>query len=155
VRTQHVRFWCREFENCRTDMMIAQCVKEGCECSVCEETNCGKQINHNSRLIYCSAVANSKWKWLILNRGVWNSLISTAARFLYSCQEVYMLNVTADCLGMWWYFSEKMNNRWHCSDYWCNCCAVGSSYWMNFFTETRVFGTFSLSHSLTCVSISL
>ena len=52
------------------DMMIAQCVKEGCECSVCEETNFGKQTNHNSRLIYRSGVANSKWKWLILNSGV-------------------------------------------------------------------------------------
>jgi hypothetical protein len=76
------------------DMMIAPCVKEGWEGSMCEETN------HNSRLIYCSAVASSKWKWLILNRGGSTILISTAARFLYLCLKVYVLNVTADCLGM-------------------------------------------------------
>ena len=69
-------------------MMVAQCVSEGCECSVREETDFGKQTNHNSHLIYCSAVANSKWKWLILNSGLCNSLISIALRFLYLGQSV-------------------------------------------------------------------
>jgi len=69
VRTQRVRFWCQEFESCRIDMLTGQCVKEGCEGSMCEETNFGKRTNHNSRLIYCRAVANSKWKWPILISG--------------------------------------------------------------------------------------
>jgi len=48
---------------------------------MCEETSFGKQTDHNSSLIYCSAVTNSKWKWLILNSEICNSLISTALRF--------------------------------------------------------------------------
>jgi hypothetical protein len=87
-------------------MLIGQCVKEGCEGSKCEETNFGKQTNHNSRLIYCRAVANSKWKWPILISGgmqqsdfycskvsilVSEGVHTCVRRCTYLCQKMYIL----------------------------------------------------------------